>query len=236
MEKRRSQMAISIEDSNGQHTYRQGSLISRTGSHNGSDNGLSRRCSRHSHVSKRSSLGSTNHGGGVTTGMTTADVVVTVSSQQMQPPPVSPRGSGPACMAVDIERRLSQLSDTEVEQVVAVAIEEASRRNSNASFHRRVSPQVSLNVPVPSNPPCSTTGALLAPPTAEMVAQRRFSEVSAAIERHNSRRQAKRSQSVMYRNKRRASRRNSEVRHSPTEFGTYQQVPTVTTTVPGQAL
>ena len=40
---------------------------------------------------------------------------------------------------------------------------------------------------------------LLAPPSASQLAQRRFSEVDAAIERHNSRRQAKRSQSVMYR-------------------------------------
>ena len=40
---------------------------------------------------------------------------------------------------------------------------------------------------------------LLAPPNASQLAQRRFSEVDAAIERHNSRRQAKRSQSVMYR-------------------------------------
>ncbi len=39
----------------------------------------------------------------------------------------------------------------------------------------------------------------LALPTADDIAQRRFSEVDAAIERHNSRRQAKRSQSVMYR-------------------------------------
>ena len=67
--------------------------------------------------------------------------------------------------------------------------------------HQRLSPQNSL---------------LLAPPSQEALAQRRFSEVNAAIERHNSRRQAKRSQSVMYRNKRgtqggnqRAKRTNS---------------------------
>ena len=40
---------------------------------------------------------------------------------------------------------------------------------------------------------------LLAPPTQEQLAQRRFSEVNAAIERHNFRKAAKRSQSVMYR-------------------------------------
>jgi hypothetical protein len=50
----------------------------------------------------------------------------------------------------------------------------------------------------------------LAPPSdEELLAQRRFSEVNAAIERHNSRRQAKRSQSVMYRPQRRAARRRS---------------------------
>ena len=40
---------------------------------------------------------------------------------------------------------------------------------------------------------------LLAPPTQEQLVGRRFSEVNAAIERHNMRKAAKRSQSVMYR-------------------------------------
>ena len=39
----------------------------------------------------------------------------------------------------------------------------------------------------------------MAPPTQEQAAQRRFSEVNAAIDRHNMRKAAKRSQSVMYR-------------------------------------
>lgn len=120
----------------------------------------------------------------------------------------------------DIERRLSQLSDNDVEAVVAKAMEEVSRRNSGGHGHRRISPQMSLTVPdsalAPSAAsPASSTHALhLAPPSeGEMQAQRRFSEVNAAIERHNSRRQAKqRSQSVMYRNKRRTARRNSDVR------------------------
>jgi hypothetical protein len=50
--------------------------------------------------------------------------------------------------------------------------------------HHQISPKNSL---------------LLVPPTQEQLVQRRFSEVNAAIERHNSRRAAKRSQSVMYR-------------------------------------
>ena len=205
MEKRRSQMAISIEDSNGHYPHRQSSINSRHSNVNNSDHALSRKCSRYSHVSKRSSLGSNNRDQQGNT--TTAEVMM-----------ASPMPPGKAVTA-DIERRLSQLSDSEVEQVVSVAIEEVvSRRNSNSSYHRRVSPQVSINVPAPAAPPGPGGATLLAPPTAEMLAQRRFSEVSAAIERHNSRRQAKRSQSVMYRQKRRATRRNSEIRRSPTDF------------------
>ena len=71
----------------------------------------SRRCSHHSHMSKRSSLAS----GGVHMGTTQADVMVTLSA--------SPSNSK---AAVEIERRMSQMSDTEVEQVVAVAMEEVS--------------------------------------------------------------------------------------------------------------
>ena len=59
---------------------------------------------------------------------------------------------------------------------------------------------------------------LLAPPTQEQLAQRRFSEVNAAIERHNMRKAAKRSQSVMYRGGRpnigHESRRKSTLRIS----------------------
>lgn len=53
--------------------------------------------------------------------------------------------------------------------------------------------------PYPCASPSHVATVHLALPTAEDIAQRRFSEVDAAIERHNSRRQAKRSQSVMYR-------------------------------------
>ena len=135
---------------------RQGSVISRVSNYNvgspheGNPNehsALSRRCSRHSHHSKRSSLGSTNNNqqqqGPVTT---QADVMLT----QQASPGHSPRGVGvgPGGQPVtaDIERRLSQLSDNEVEAVVAKAMEEVSRRNSGSqSFHhRRVSPQMSL--------------------------------------------------------------------------------------------
>ena len=64
--------------------------------------------------------------------------------------------------------------------------------------------QQHLTVPTPGHPfirpnLSPTQPMLLAPPSASQLAQRRFSEVDAAIERHNSRRQAKRSQSVMYR-------------------------------------
>lgn len=229
MEKRRSQMlaAGGLEEFNGHH-LRHGSqqsqhrrISNETGcsqnSNNHERNDLSRRCSRHSHMSKRSSLAS--HGPTTTT--TQADVLVTVNPSQ-----------SPIAMHSDIERRLSQLSDTEVAGVVAVAMDEVSRRNSNSSsYHRRLSPQVSLNVVPPSaghspiaNLP-SGGGSLLVPPTAEMLAQRRFSEVSAAIERHNSRRQAKRSQSVMYRQKRRASRRDSDIHRSvsPPDFSDYRR-------------
>ena len=67
-------------------------------------------------------------------------------------------------------------------------------------------------------------GGLPPPPTeSELQAQRRFSEVNAAIERHNSRRQAKRSQSVMYRNKKKTNRRNSEI--GGPDFDPFQQHP-----------
>ena len=130
--------------------------------------------------------------------------------------------------------------------MVAKAMEEVSRRNSGS--HRRVSPQMSLAVPntgpgqqqqlmAPSPSASSANSANssrhLAPPTgvglppppteSELQAQRRFSEVNAAIERHNSRRQAKRSQSVMYRNKKKTNRRNSEI--GGPDFDPFQQHP-----------
>jgi hypothetical protein len=73
---------------------------------------------------------------------------------------------------------------------------------------------------------------LLAPPDASQLAQRRFSEVDAAIDRHNLRRQAKRSQSVMYRqnqqmphgrNRNRSKRSGSDVNKSDIEAVQMQQ-------------
>lgn len=55
---------------------------------------------------------------------------------------------------------------------------------------------VVVNVPMPQNSTVSPQNSvLLAPPTQEQLAQRRFSEVNAAIERHNMRKQAKREHS-----------------------------------------
>ena len=80
------------------------------------------------------------------------------------------------------------------------------------------------------SPPQQTM--LLAPPSASQLAQRRFSEVDAAIERHNSRRQAKRSQSVMYRqnanlphgrNRNRSKRSGSDVNTNDVEAVQVQQ-------------
>lgn len=162
--------------------------------------GLSRRCSRHSHMSKRSSLGSGHQQAqqGLTT---TADVLY------------NPEDEG-LVRADEVQRRLSQLSGAADNDMVEAVV--ASRRNSGSSggFHRRLSPQMSLTVPPAMGPQLSPTSPMsmsrLAPPTdEELVAQRRFSEVTAAIERHNSRRKAKRSQSVMYRPQRRAARRRS---------------------------
>ena len=96
-----------------------------------------------------------------------------------------------------LERRLSQLSANENE-VFPVASDLALTRSPRSNSVRRPS----LNPPVISNPmPKSSpkNSLLLAPPTQEQLAQRRFSEVNAAIERHNMRKAAKRSQSVMYR-------------------------------------
>ena len=116
MEKRRSMILAGIEEQQLRGSRR---VSAETNGNNSAheDAGAtahahSRRCSHHSHMSKRSSLAS----GGVHVGTTQADVLVTLSA--------SPNNSA---QAVDIERRLSQLSDTEVEQVVAVAMEEVSR-------------------------------------------------------------------------------------------------------------
>ena len=169
--------------------------------------------SRHSHVSKRSSLASNNNA--VVT--TTAEVAVMSVSPRHQPTIITG--------GIDLERRISRLSDTEVEKVASAAMEEViSRRNSQRSS-RSVNAMVAAANALPIVPPTGAgpgvggpggAGLLLAPPTeAEQAAQRRFSEVNAAIERHNSRRQAKRSQSVMHRNKRRGTgttRRGSEIR------------------------
>ena len=93
-----------------------------------------------------------------------------------------------------LERRLSQLSANENEVFPDLPLTRSPRSNSVR--------RPSLNPPVISNPmPKSSpkNSLLLAPPTQEQLAQRRFSEVNAAIERHNMRKAAKRSQSVMYR-------------------------------------
>ena len=94
-----------------------------------------------------------------------------------------------------LERRLSQLSANENEVFPDLPLTRSPRSNSVR--------RPSLNPPVISNPMPNKlspkNSLLLAPPTQEQLAQRRFSEVNAAIERHNMRKAAKRSQSVMYR-------------------------------------
>lgn len=113
-----------------------------------------------------------------------------------------------------LERRLSQIS-TELTPppsatlVAAAAASASSGRSPRpGSIQRRrseMNPSVTV-VPMPLNTSASPQNSvLLAPPTHEQLAQRRFSEVNAAIERHNMRKAAKRSQSVMYRNPRRTS-------------------------------
>ena len=119
-----------------------------------------------------------------------------------------------------LERRLSQLSTQEDQQALVV---ELARRNSSrsprpGSFRKPPmaspnimsgSPQVVVSIPMSVGHPMSPKNALLlAPPTESQLAQRRFSEVNAAIERHSTRRAAKRSQSVMYRQNRRRSTKN----------------------------
>ena len=119
MEKRRSMILAGIEEQEQRGSRRVSAETNGNNSchdephaHAHAQLANSRRCSHHSHMSKRSSLAS----GGVHVGTTQADVLVTLST--------SPNNSA---HAVDIERRLSQLSDTEVEQVVAVAMEEVSQ-------------------------------------------------------------------------------------------------------------
>jgi len=187
-------VAAAIEEPafDGRH-FRQGSVVSSRQPSIHSQQGLSRHASRRS---KRSSMGS---GSGYAVINTAADVTMGVGS--------SPLGAhSPAPPHQQVERRLSQYSDNDVEAVVAKAMEEVSRRPSNASsYHRRISPQMSLTVP-----PGSTAANMqpspshLAPPSdAELQAQRRFSDVNAAVDRHNSRRAARRAQSMHHRGRRR---------------------------------
>ncbi len=106
-------------------------------------------------------------------------------------------------------------------------MEQVSRRSSNSSAQRRLSPQMSLVVPGVMAASLSPAPTRLAPPSeSEAQAQRRFSEHEAAVARHNSRRAAKRSKSVMYRAgggpRRGPARRNSTDIQAP-DMHTQQQ-------------
>jgi hypothetical protein len=212
-----------IEDLNGDTSRRHGSIHSHSSQRVNSGGGepsdgmnQSRRCSRHSNMSKRSSLASNGNNAAAIT--TKAEVLMSVSPRHQQT--IIASGN------LDLERRLSQMSDVDVDMVMNVATGEAlSRRSSVRGSFRRPLPSSSMGAMVsaatamsgvPSSSPGSGGGGiLLAPPTeAEQMAQRRFSEVNAATERHNSRRQVKRAQSVMHKNKRRPARRGSEIRRS----------------------
>ena len=92
-----------------------------------------------------------------------------------------------------LERRLSQLS---AENEVFPDLNLTRSPRSNNVRRPSLNPPVISN-PMPTHSPKNSL--LLAPPTQEQLAQRRFSQVDAAIERHNMRKAAKRSQSVMYR-------------------------------------
>merc|ERR1711862_302976 len=183
-ERRRSQMMTSIED----EAAEAAELMARRGSHSVVRNGheFERRMSKVSIKSARSSVGggSNNCSYQGALGTTTAEVLV------------SPNPGASTIEHLVLERRLSQLSANENE--VFPASDLALTRSPRSSSVRRPS----VNPPVISNPmPKSSpkNSLLLAPPTQEQLAQRRFSEVNAAIERHNMRKAAKRSQGVMYR-------------------------------------
>ena len=120
-----------------------------------------------------------------------------------------------------LERRLSQISGThdELGEMAPMAISAtaaaASGRSPRSNSVRRMSEIPSkhpvamavVSVPMPGAKAALSpqNSLLLAPPSQEQMAGRRFSEVNAAIERHNLRKAAKRSQSVMYKQTRRKS-------------------------------
>ena len=109
---------------------------------------------------------------------------------------MSPNPGASTIEHLALERRLSQLSANENEVFPASDLALTRSPRSNSVRRPSVNPPVISN-PMPKSSPKNSL--LLAPPTQEQLAQRRFSEVNAAIERHNMRKAAKRSQSVMYR-------------------------------------
>ena len=127
-----------------------------------------------------------------------------------------------------LERRLSQISNNggQIGGDFASDIISTSRSPRSSSIRRRsempnpgagAGGPVVVSVPMPQMQVSPNNSVLLAPPTQEQLVQRRFSEVNAAIERHNMRKAAKRSQSVMYRGGRhegREGRRKSTLRIS----------------------
>ena len=121
-----------------------------------------------------------------------------------------------------LERRLSQISNNGGGGFSGDIISTSRSPRSSSIRRRSEMPNpgagpVVVSVPMPQMQVSPNNSVLLAPPTQEQLVQRRFSEVNAAIERHNMRKAAKRSQSVMYRGGRhegREGRRKSTLRIS----------------------
>ena len=85
----------------------------------------------------------------------------------------------------------------QLQQTVSTPLQQQQQQQQQSQQQHLMVPNAGASYLRPNLSPPQPV--LLAPPDASQLAQRRFSEVDAAIDRHNLRRQAKRSQSVMYR-------------------------------------
>jgi len=217
-ERRKSQMIVSIEDEaaeaaevanlmarrNSQvHNASAAAVAAGAAAANGARNGYgyeNRRMSKVSKRSHRSSIGGGSANGGSGPGAMTNTTTAEVMVNQTQP----------SIEHIVLERRLSQISGNGIngngngDFGPETNDTKFSRSPRSSSFRRRSEmpntdgPMV-VSVPMPQLQKSPQNSVLLAPPTQEQLAQRRFSEVNSAIERHNMRKAAKRSQSVMYR-------------------------------------
>ena len=87
---------------------------------------------------------------------------------------------------------ISEINTNVTNQLLVVPGQSFDRDDSTAGSPRRINPPNLINTLVPPN-----ENSLITPE--ELATQRRFSVVNEAMERHNTRRKNKRSQSVMYR-------------------------------------